>query len=80
MTRDEANHKSQHEGLLDPMFTKVVSKRQLEANRKNGAAGGRVSGIKKGFSALDPERARAIQLKGVATRKANKAKRDAETN
>jgi len=56
-----AKIKAQEMGLVDPMFW--VNK---------GRAGGKVSGIKKGFSAMSEEKRKEIQAKGLAARKAKR--------
>lgn len=86
MTKDEANKRVGK--VLDLNFYHVKNSYKLRAERdvnKNpdhfqelGSRGGKVSGIKKGFSAMPEEQKRAIQLKGIETRKRNReqAKQD----
>ena len=60
---------------LDPMFTKVkrpASQKQIEANRRNGKLGGQVTGVKKGFAAIDPETHKQISSKGGNATKVNR--------
>jgi general stress protein YciG len=54
---------------FQPEFYKVKrkpSQKQIEANRRNGAIGGRAK-VPKGFAAIDPTLAREIQSKGGLT-------------
>ena len=56
-----AKIKAQEMGKIDVMFYKNL-----------GARGGKVSGIKKGFSAMSEEKRKEIQAKGLAARKAKR--------
>jgi len=61
MTNSKSAKRVAQENLrLDPMFYK-----------RKASIGGSVTGIKKGFSAMSPERVKEIQAKALATRKRN---------
>lgn len=57
---EAAKIRAQEQKRFDPMFFKRL-----------GSVGGSTTGVKKGFSALHPDKVREIRAKGLETRRKN---------